>query len=353
MPDDPLGVPPLVSVVTTSYNTGAFLRAAIDSVLRQTHAPVEMIVVDDGSTDDTWEIVTSFGSAIKGVRQANAGVSRARSRGAAEASGRYLVFLDADDVLSPDIIAAGVELLRDLPGTIAVSRWRRLALRGSTWTPVPADFPLPPPDADPLAAWLRGYWFPQCCLLWPREIYDPLGGWDESLTSNEDGDLVFRALASGAAMRLTSHGEALYRTHGSALVSVSADLVSEHRFRSRMRVLEKLATRLEQQGTIARFVEPLGIAWQRLALIGLEDHPVLAKECLRRGEALAGRRPLSRTLPGRLLVWLLGLERKEAIIRQLARYGVSTRERRRYAALRRLQARETEHGGTPGSGVST
>jgi glycosyltransferase involved in cell wall biosynthesis len=331
-------VPDLVSVITTSYNTGAFLRETIESVLAQTHVPVELIVVDDGSTDDTWEIVRSFGPRVTGIRQANAGQSRARGRGVSAASGRYLLFLDADDLLSPEMLSSGVELLRSSPRAIAASKWRRLAKRGQTWVPVSAEVPLPQPDDDPLDAWLRGSWFPICSLLWPREIYDSIGGWDDTLTCNEDGDLVFRALAGGVRLSLTEAGEVFYRTHGDAFMSISADVVSEHRFRSRMRVLEKLTAQLEGEGTLARYAKPLGTAWQRLALIGFEDHAVLARECLRRGQALAGSRVLSRTLLGRLLTWVVGLERKEAMVQALAHYGISTGERRRYVRLRRIQA---------------
>jgi glycosyltransferase involved in cell wall biosynthesis len=86
-----------VSVVIPTYNSARFLGAAIDSVLVQTYRDFEVIVVDDGSTDDTPEVVARFGEAVRYRRQANQGVSEARNRGIAEAQGRYVAFLDADD----------------------------------------------------------------------------------------------------------------------------------------------------------------------------------------------------------------------------------------------------------------
>src|SRR4051812_3217208 len=94
-----------VSVVIATYNHGRYLREAIDSALAQTHPPLEVIVVDDGSTDDTAEILQTYGGRIRAMRQANAGVAAARNAGLAAASGRYVGFLDSDDVWAPDKLA--------------------------------------------------------------------------------------------------------------------------------------------------------------------------------------------------------------------------------------------------------
>jgi hypothetical protein len=173
-------------------------------------------------------------------------------------------------------------------------------------------------------------------------VYERVGGWDEQLTTNEDGDLIYRALAGGVRLVRTTAGEAFYRSHGDVRLSLSADVMAEHRFRSRMRVLEKLGVFLAELGTLPRYTEPLGVAWQRLALLGYQDHPDLARECLRRGKEYAGRRLLSRTLPGRVLTWMLGLERKEALVQTLARFGLATKERRRFSRLRQIQKLERE-----------
>ena len=232
--------------------------------------------------------------------------------------------------------------LQERSDTLAATNWRRLIRKGERWIVAPADIPFPAVDDDPLRAWLLGSWLPLCCLLWPRDVYERVGGWDEQLTTNEDGDLIYRALAGGVRLVRTTAGEAFYRSHGSARLSLSADTIAEHRFRSRMRVLEKLEAFLVQLGTLPHYAEPIGVAWHRLALLGYEDHPDLARECLRRGEKHAGRLRLSRTLLGRLLTWMLGLERKEDLVQMLARIGLATKERRRYSRLRQIQKLEQE-----------
>jgi len=90
-----------VSVIIPNYNYGRFLREAIDSVLGQTHPPHEVIVIDDGSTDESRQILESYGSRVRVHFQKNEGVGAARNKGAEMASGEILAFLDADDYWSP------------------------------------------------------------------------------------------------------------------------------------------------------------------------------------------------------------------------------------------------------------
>ena len=90
-----------VSVVIPTYNSGPLVVEAVNSVLAQTRPADEIIVVDDGSTDDTAERLAAFGAAVRYVRKDNGGVSTARNRGVAEASGDWIAFLDADDVWHP------------------------------------------------------------------------------------------------------------------------------------------------------------------------------------------------------------------------------------------------------------
>ena len=100
-----------VSVVIPTHNRAGMLRATVESVLAQTHPAVEVVVVDDGSTDDTPAVARGFGSRVTYVRQPNQGVEAARKRGLAHASGRYVNFLDDDDVMFPTKLARQVAVL--------------------------------------------------------------------------------------------------------------------------------------------------------------------------------------------------------------------------------------------------
>jgi glycosyltransferase involved in cell wall biosynthesis len=106
---------PLVSIIIPTYNRATIVPATIASVLAQTYPAIEIVVVDDGSTDDTAAVVARFGERVRYVRQENQGVERARSRGIRVSSGAYLSFLDDDDLLLPEKIARQTAVLEARP----------------------------------------------------------------------------------------------------------------------------------------------------------------------------------------------------------------------------------------------
>ncbi|MFL5574689.1 MAG: glycosyltransferase [Gemmatimonadaceae bacterium] len=329
----------VVSVVTPCFNAAAYVAETVASVAAQTYRPVEHVVVDDGSTDGSWDVVRGFGDRVVAERLAgNRGASAARNRGFARATGDFIMFLDADDVLEPGAIAALVAMVRDRPATVGVCPWARLRRSGDgAWTVAPAEVAYPP-GADPLRGWLEGRWVPPCAVLWRRDAYAVTGGWDEAVTYNDDGDLMMRALARGVTL-VAASGEALshYREHGGERLSVSKNLFSETHLRSGFRVLEKLTHELEARGILPQYAEAIGIAWHRMASkMFREGQPELGRVCELLGERHSGRRAVSRTALGRLLVRALGAERKERLVEALARYGLATGERRRFVRLREL-----------------
>lgn len=104
----------LVSVIIPTFNRAHIIREAVESVLEQTYQPLEVIVVDDGSSDNTSEVLSRFGSAITVIRQKNAGPAAARNRGIAASNGAFVAFLDSDDLWVPAKIERQVALLDSL-----------------------------------------------------------------------------------------------------------------------------------------------------------------------------------------------------------------------------------------------
>src|SRR4051812_33839695 len=102
----------LVSVIIPCYNQARFLGQAIESVSRQDYPQFEVIVVDDGSTDDTSEVAARY-PGVRVIRQKQLGISAARNRGLRESTGSYLVFLDSDDRLLPHALRIGMNYLLD------------------------------------------------------------------------------------------------------------------------------------------------------------------------------------------------------------------------------------------------
>jgi len=110
----------MISVIIPAYNCESYLHRAIESVLAQRDVQTEIIVINDGSTDDTDRIVRSYGDAIRYIQQTNQGVAVARNRGMEVASGDYIAFLDADDTWFPDKLSMQLELLEKHPDHIGV-----------------------------------------------------------------------------------------------------------------------------------------------------------------------------------------------------------------------------------------
>src|SRR5690349_21822368 len=114
-------IPGLVSVVIPAFNARKSVRRAIDAALHQTYSNIEVIVVNDGSTDDTEAIVQSYGERVRYVRQENAGETAARNRGFSMARGEFITLVDHDDWWEPKFVQTCVQFLNEHPQAVAVS----------------------------------------------------------------------------------------------------------------------------------------------------------------------------------------------------------------------------------------
>jgi glycosyltransferase involved in cell wall biosynthesis len=112
---------PAVTIAIAAYNCAATVSATLDSCLAQTCPDVEVLVIDDGSTDATPEVLARYGSRIRVVRQANGGLARARNTGMREARGRFIAWMDADDLCHPDRLLAQAAVLETYPEVVLVS----------------------------------------------------------------------------------------------------------------------------------------------------------------------------------------------------------------------------------------
>jgi glycosyltransferase involved in cell wall biosynthesis len=108
----PVAAQPLVSILINNYNYGDYLAAAIDSALAQTYGPIEVIVVDDGSTDHSAEVLAAYADRVKVVLQANGGQAAAFNHGFDQSQGEIICFLDADDLFAPEKVAQVVTALQ-------------------------------------------------------------------------------------------------------------------------------------------------------------------------------------------------------------------------------------------------
>ena len=242
-----------VSVVIATFNHARLLTEAIESALRQTLDPVDVVVVDDGSTDDTPAVLAGYGTRVRVLRQPNRGLAAARNAGLAATRATYVAFLDADDVFAPTKLAEQVAVLERAPtvGWTYCDVLIETVATGATAT-ASERFGY---RARALDGWLfpeliHGNFIPAIAPLVRRTVLDVVGGFDEGLTALEDWDLWLR-LALSAEARYSPAVLATYRVQRGGM--------SEDRSRmdrNRFRVLDKLyRTRpaaLEGLGSVGR-----------------------------------------------------------------------------------------------------
>ena len=180
---------PLVSVIIPTYNRGWILKEAIDSVLAQDYKDFELIVVDDGSSDNTREILDSYGRDLIVLRQANKGVSAARNRGIAAADGQLIAFLDSDDIWRPRKLSRQVDFFNSTPDAV-INQTEEIWIRNGV-------------RVNPKRRHRKrsGMIFEHSlglCLISPsavmiqKALFNAVGVFDENLAACEDYDLWLR-----------------------------------------------------------------------------------------------------------------------------------------------------------------
>ena len=193
---------PLVSVILPAYQGERFLAEAIDSALGQDYPHVEVIVVDDGSTDASADIARARG--VRLIEQANLGVSAARNTGLAAARGDLIAFLDQDDYFAPDKLTTQVACLTAEPELDFVLGGLRIVLKPGT--PKPNWWDPAWDEAGAPGAQLG-------VLLARRELIDAIGGFDTRYEIAGDTDWLARAKDAGASWRRLPQVAVYYRLH--------------------------------------------------------------------------------------------------------------------------------------------
>ncbi len=204
---------PVVSVVIPCHNAEVFLPRSVSSALGQMNVGLDLIAVDDGSTDESLAVLDGFGDAcLRVIRQGcRTGVSAARNRGLSEARGRYVAFLDADDEWKPDTLARLVGALESEPdAVVAYCGWQNVGLPGGRGEPYV------PPDYEEEGKWerlLRSCPWPIHAAVARTDVVRAVGGFDERLTHAEDYKLWLNVAARGTVVRV-AEVLALYHFHG-------------------------------------------------------------------------------------------------------------------------------------------
>jgi glycosyltransferase involved in cell wall biosynthesis len=227
---------PSISTIIPCFNSGKYLRETLKSVLAQTYPPLEMIVVDDGSTDDSAAIAESFGPPVRVIRQRNAGTAAARNAGLALAQGEYIHFLDADDLVAPDAYAHFADAISSRSYDVVFGSWA--AFRNSTFHSAKSkmrEFRSLLPDV------IAGCPGPPAAALVRTSLVRETGGFCIDIRYAEDWDFWVQFGFSRPTVGVVEHIVAYYRVHDCQKTTTTAarEIAQDH-LRGMTRMIRKL-----------------------------------------------------------------------------------------------------------------
>lgn len=225
---------PAVSILITTYNVGPYIGSTVDAALAQTYPGCEVIVVDDGSTDDTLAVLAGYGDRIRVLQQPNSGgPARPRNVGVAAALGEVLAICDGDDCLAPDAVAGAVAALEAVPEAALVwgdfvyddATGRR---HGRRWSeeytsfrahleaaPVDGCWVLPAKAAFPQL--LNGLFIGTSSVVVRRRVLEEAGPFDEALPNGDDREMWLRVARTGASFLYRDRIAYRYRVHAGSV----------------------------------------------------------------------------------------------------------------------------------------
>jgi len=298
---------PLISIIIPSFNAAPWVADCLRSALEQTYPHTEILVIDDGSQDETAAIARQFTSGKLSVHtQTHQGAAAARNAGLRFARGDYIQFLDADDLLAPDKIEQQLRLLQPLgPRTLASGAWTRFKSN-----PTSAAF-------TPHANWrdFSGVEFLQinfetasmmhpAAWLAPRALLDQVGPWNENLSLNDDGEYFARVALAADRIIFCENAKSFYR---SALTGSLSRRKDPRALASLYQSVELTLTHLLTVDRSPRSFAAAAYAWKWAAFELYPAAPALSHAALKSSNKLGGT---TRPFPGsgrfQLLARLLG-----------------------------------------------
>lgn len=216
-----------VSILIPVYNAEKYVAEAIESALNQTYKNIEIIIVDDGSIDKSWEIIETYRqkypSIIKTYKQENKGAAAARNKGFEISTGQYIQYLDADDLLAPDKIEHQIKYFKgdDREDFIVNGHWIKIKEHINEeidWGPHKSI----QQDLDNIDWILANHMSQTSCWLTPRSLIIKAGVWNEELTFNDDGEFFARVILNSSKVYFCINSKIYYRIHEGLSISKQA-----------------------------------------------------------------------------------------------------------------------------------
>jgi glycosyltransferase involved in cell wall biosynthesis len=212
-----------ISVIIPNYNRAGLVGETIENMLRQSFPPAEVIVVDDGSTDDSVKVIRSFGDKVKLIEQSNQGPGAARNAGLFASTGDFIQFMDSDDLASSNKFKIQLTAIKENCADFAYCPWVRTKISGRDMEfagPVMQGRAVP--EWKSMLEWQMGPWclvFQNC--LFRRRILLKAGQFRTDLMPSEDSEYLVRILLAGARPVFTGDCLVFYRIHDHGQITAS------------------------------------------------------------------------------------------------------------------------------------
>ncbi|AFZ04326.1 glycosyltransferase family 2 protein [Calothrix sp. PCC 6303] len=250
---------PLVSIIIPCFNAGRWLSEAINSCLHQTYQNIEIIVIDDGSNDNSLEIIKNFSHQIIWKSIPRSGGNFARNLGFSLSQGEYIQFLDADDYISPEKIARQVDFLEKKSVDIVYGDWRH-KYHLPDGTSFLGDIKISGTQTDILESLLGTWWVALAAFLYRRSLIINSQGWDEKLFAAQDRDFLISLVINGAKVDYQPGCYSIYRRYGNITVStrskefwISSHLLVLNKSEQQLIKLNRLSTNYHQAIALSYF----------------------------------------------------------------------------------------------------
>ena len=314
---------PLVSILIPCYNSQQWLAETIESALTQTWKNIEIIIVDDGSTDHSLAVAKNFESSIvKVISQENQGASAARNVALKKCQGDFIQYLDADDLLAPDKIELQLQILEKNchSNVVASGEWARfyhnpqeaLFIPQSLWQNMPAVDWL-------VCAWEHHLMMHPGAWLVPRKISEKAGLWHKDLSLNDDGEYFSRVVLASEGVKFCQGAKTYYRSGNTGSLSGSKSAKSRQ---SEFLSLSLGTTNLLARENSPRTRQVCATVFQRFIYAVYPDVPELSQQAAAKVKEFGGSnlQPTGGEL-FQLLSQFIGWQQAKKIQRVFYKYG--------------------------------
>lgn len=212
---------PDVAVVIPCFNVETTIARTVESLRLQPGVACEIIAVDDGSTDDTPAALAALGPDVQVIRQPNGGACRARNTGLAEVRAPYVIFLDGDDWIEGNLLHGARTAAEAAGADIVLSR--QLTLKAGEVELFRDYFHDPLDPLEVFEAWHAGRRVNTASMFWRTAFVREIGGWDERVLLDQDGELILRGLIKGARIAANRHGFSVYNRQVNSISKTISD----------------------------------------------------------------------------------------------------------------------------------